>query len=243
MTVPVPVAVMPVAVMPVPVPVLVPVLVPILPVVVAMPMLVSHRRMIAPSYDTRLTCFDVARTRRPMYPLRMWFLSLLACDPGSYEDVRIVQASLRGVDIDRIAILGGPQGGFAELDWDGPAGESGSLPVRMRGGAVGVVLDISGDLSPNSVVPIDLSEAGTEVTLRDALGTYSGMGWSFVVGLGGSGRSLSNGRGASFGEAHFSAGIGVFAGVEWLRIRPVDDAWDSIDDTGFGPPTDSGVMF
>ena len=174
----------------------------------------------------------------------MWFLALLACDPGAYEDVPIVEASLRGVDIDRVAVIGGPQGGFAELDWAGPFGDTGTVPVRVRGGALGVILDIAGDLSPDSIVPIDLSEAGTEVTLRDAMGTYSGMGWSFVVGLGGSGRSLSNGRGASFDEAHFSAGIGVWAGVEWLRVRPVDDAWgDDPEDTGSGPPDDSGVMF
>lgn len=188
------------------------------------------------------------------------FLALLGCARvGDPADDPVESATLVNLDTNAMMVVGGPLFGDAILVYTMPGGGSRSLPVAVNGGALGLVLAMSADLNMNSDVALDLSDADDDLRVRDLLGTYVGTGWNLTMALGGSGNRLRNGHGVRLSDEHFTVGIGIEAGLEWLRVREggnedgLDDDWNpdsGLDsgDTGRGetgpvdtaPPVDTG---
>jgi hypothetical protein len=179
---------------------------------------------------------------------RMLVLGALAgCAPlGDFEDEPIVGATLVDLDTNSAAVITGYVGGDALLVYERPDGSSGSFPVAVEGGLLGAVMSVTVDLNPNSNVALDLSEADEELTVRDLMGTYRGGGWNVTIGLGGSGHSLRNRSGVQLTDEHFTAGVGIETGFEWLRIHEGgsesgDDGFTWGNDTGPFGDTDPDV--
>lgn len=130
------------------------------------------------------------RAMRHLLPL---VLFAVACAPlGEVPDVRVASATLVNLDTNTIAVLAGPTMGDALLVYTTPDGDTGSIPVSVSGGTVGVVFEMAADLQPGSDVRLDLSQADEDLRLDDLLGVYRGSGWGLTLGFGGSGMRLRN---------------------------------------------------
>jgi hypothetical protein len=151
----------------------------------------------------------------------MWLL-LAGCVVEGRDDWEILPISrawFEEFDKSSFALVGGVMGGDAVLAWDGAYGP-GAMPVRLGGGTLGLAFEFMGDIEGHDgVVPIDLSRVN-EPTVADVLGTYKGTGAAAGVIIGGATGRARNGRGASFSEGHFAVGMGVWAGFEWIIVRP-----------------------
>jgi uncharacterized protein (TIGR03382 family) len=165
---------------------------------------------------------------------------LIGCAPlGDPADDFVESATLVNLDTNHLVVLTGPVGGDAILVYTTPDGRTGSLPVGVNGGAIGVLFAMSADLNMNDDVPLDLSDADEDLQVRDLLGTYGGSSWNVTLGFGGAGNRLKNGHGVRLSDEHFTVGVGMEVGLEWLRIREgghedgLDDDWtdDTADDT------------
>ncbi len=167
--------------------------------------------------------------------LRLFAFPLLlgSCVAIQDNDVPVDEAWLTSVDIDRGGVLLAGQGGDAILGWSGPEGD-GAMSVALGGGAGGLLFDVSIDLSENDSATLDLSNADEDLVVRDLLGTYTGIGGSVTTGIGVSSRTLTNKAGVRLKESHINGGVGLYGGIEWLRIRPGGNDWS---DTGVDVPT------
>lgn len=150
-------------------------------------------------------------------------LLLTACvDRGAWDGVPVDRAWLEEFHLSRVDVVIGFADGDALLVFEGPGGVD-AVPVHLGGGGVGVVFDVAIDPEGHAgVVEIDLSDV-ERPTVGDVFGTYTGAGFQGALIVGGSARSLKNGRGASFREDHFAVGLGVFAGFEWVVLKEGGD--------------------
>jgi len=181
---------------------------------------------------------------RTLIPL---VLFAAACAPrGEVPDVRVASATLVNLDSNTVAVLAGASAGDALLVYTTTDGSSGAIPVAVTGGTVGAVVEIDVDLNPGSDVPLDLSDADPDLTLDDLFGTYRGSTWGLTLGFGGAGMTLRNKHGVRLSDVHWTAGVGIYGGFEWLRIRRggdegQDDDTGVIDDSGVPvPPPSTG---
>jgi MYXO-CTERM domain-containing protein len=154
--------------------------------------------------------------------LRSMWLLLAGCVVEGRDDWEILPISrawFEEFDKSSFALVGGVMGGDAVLAWDGAYGP-GAMPVHLGGGTLGLAFEFMGDIEGHEgVVPIDLSRVN-DPTVADVLGTYKGTGAAAGVIIGGATGRARNGRGASFNEGHFAIGMGVWAGFEWIIVRP-----------------------
>jgi uncharacterized protein (TIGR03382 family) len=181
----------------------------------------------------------------------MWLL-LAGCVVEGRDDWEILPISrawFEGFDKSAVALVGGALAGDAVLAWDGVYGP-GAMPVHLGGGTLGLAFEFLADVEGHDgVVPIDLSRVN-EPTVADVLGTYKGSGASVGVIIGGATGQARNGRGASFREDHFAIGMGVWAGFEWITVRPSSGEGSlttTLYDTGptwpTFPTTDTGTAY
>lgn len=157
-----------------------------------------------------------------MVPLFWSSLACTAVDEG-WESIPIASAWLEQFDRSTLALVGGGFDGDALLAWQGPYG-LGVTPVHVGGGTFGLVFAISIDPEGHDgVVPIDLTGVDAP-TVDDVFGTYQGTGVAAGLGAGVERSRVRNASGASFREDHFAVGLGLWAGIHWIRLSPAEPA-------------------
>jgi len=165
--------------------------------------------------------------------LALSLLAAAACrnpDRAMLAHLVVTSAELRGMTTGRVAVIGGPVQGSADLVIVDDQGFEESFPVELRGATLGLLYDISVDPGFHGAVPIRIDEVDGPVTGDVLLARFRGSAVSVSVGLGGVDRSLRNRHGARLSHAYFAVGAGLFAGWEWLRIRlPTDPDPDDAD--------------
>lgn len=170
-------------------------------------------------------------------------LLLAGCGPQAtgLEGIRAEAARLRDLDLATLAMIGGVVDGDATLEIDTTDGEIVAVPVTLRGGTVGLAMEMTIAIDFGIPAELDLSAAGPPVEANDLLGTYDGHGTGAVVIAGVDGRVLENRAGVVLDRDLFALGFAMFAGAEWLRIAvaPEDDDTGD-DDTGDDDPAAGG---
>jgi hypothetical protein len=162
-------------------------------------------------------------------------VSSAACrnqDRELLDDLVVASAELRALRTGRVAVLGGPVSGAADLVIVDDQGLEWTFPAALRGATLGFIVEVSADPGWHGAVPIGLEEVEGVPTGDLLLGRFRGGVVGVQAGFGLVGRDLRNRHGATLDHAYFSVGVGVFVGWEWLRIRLEgdDDVEDPFDD-------------
>ena len=170
-----------------------------------------------------------AREKRSvMRVLPLPLLLIIGCAPdlSALEAVEVERASVVDVHLTSVALVGGGTWGRGTLEVDGMGGEQLVVPVTLRGGALGAIMDFTRE-EPDLLLELP----GQPVTADQLLGGYRGSAEEFVVIVGVDVRHLHNEHGVGIDQANLALGLGVMFAYEWLRIR-VDGSRELAQDTG-----------
>jgi hypothetical protein len=160
-------------------------------------------------------------------------LPLAGCSPdlGWLEEVEVQRAWVEGAQLTSVAFIGGGTWGRGTLMIEGQQGERLTVPVTLRGGSLGGILDVSRE-EPD----LFLELPDEPVTADQLLGSYRGSAEEIVVIAGVDVRHLHNEHGVGIDQASLALGLGIMFAYEWLRIRVdgdrhivQDDGWDTAD--------------
>jgi len=174
---------------------------------------------------------------------------LAACGPdlGPLADTPVAAAQLQDLDLSSLSVIGGVTAGDAVLVFSTPRGGAGSIPVALSGPQLGLALDLAVDPEGHEgAVELDVSDVDGNPTVGQLMGTYRGTKAGGAAVVGSSARRMRNRHGVSFRESHLQLGMSLFAGVEWLTVRPGGNDGSQIEaeperqpsasDTGRSPP-------
>ncbi len=170
---------------------------------------------------------------RQLLSLTPLLLALVGCaaDIGHLEEVEVKRASIVGTHLSDVVILGGATWGTGTLEVEGMAGEQLSVPVTLRGGAVGAVFDFT-----RSEPDLQLELPDEPITADQLLGSYRGSGEEITIIAGVDVRHLHNEHGVGIDQACLAWGLGIMFAYEWLKVRVDPDRQiysdDSWADTG-----------
>lgn len=156
-----------------------------------------------------------------------------APDLSTLEAVEVERARVVGTRLSSVALFGGGTWGTGTLEVDGSAGELLEVPVTLRGGTLGAILDLTRE-EPE----LQLELPDQPVTADQLLGSYRGSTEEIVVIAGVDVRHLHNEHGVGIDQATLAWGLGVMFAYEWLRIR-VDGDRHLVQDTGWS--SDDGL--
>jgi hypothetical protein len=167
---------------------------------------------------------------------------LPGCTPDTsfLAEIEVREAWVEDLRLTSAALIGGPCWGRGELVIEGQGGEHVEVPVKVRGGMVGVALDFSRE-EPE----LWLELPDHPVQGDDLLGGYRGSGEQVTVLAGVEVRHLHNEHGVGIDQPSLTWGVGVMFAYEWLRLRldgeptgepagePTGEPWSDAD-TGWG---------
>jgi len=155
-------------------------------------------------------------------------LLLLGCSPdlSELEAVEVHRASIVDTTLSSVALFGGGSWGQGTLEIEGSAGEQLTVPVTLRGGALGAIIDATRE-QPD----FQLELPDEPITADQLLGSYRGSGEEVVIIFGVQIRHLRNEHGVGIDQASLAMGFGIMFAYEWLRIR-VDGDRELYEDTG-----------
>jgi len=161
-----------------------------------------------------------------------WVLPLLllvgcAQDLSELEAVEVERANIVGVQLTSVALFGGGTWGRGTLEVDGLHGEQLVVPVTLRGGALGAIVDITRQ-EPDLLLELPQQT----ITADQLLGSYRGSAEEVVIIAGVDVRHLHNEHDVGIDQANLALGFGVMFAYEWLRVR-VDGDRHIVADTGW----------
>lgn len=151
----------------------------------------------------------------------------LGCSPdlGWLEAVEVQRAWVEVDQLTSVAFIGGGTWGTGTMVVEGQQGEQLEVPVTLRGGTLGAILDATRE-EPD----LFLELPDDPITADQLLGAYRGSTEEIVVIAGVDVRHLHNEHGVGIDQASLALGLGIMFAYEWLRIR-VDGDRSIIQDT------------
>jgi len=173
-----------------------------------------------------------ASVEEPAETAMSWVLSMLllvgcAQDLSELEAVEVERASILDVQLTSVALFGGGTWGRGTLEVDGLHGEQLVVPVTLRGGSLGAIVDITRQ-EPDLLLELPQQT----ITADQLLGSYRGSTEEVVVIAGVDVRHLHNEHDVGIDQANLALGFGVMFAYEWLRVR-VDGDRHIVADTGW----------
>jgi hypothetical protein len=152
-----------------------------------------------------------------------------ACSAPRLDDIFPQRARLRGASVVSVGMLGGAGLGAASLEVDEVDGTRWRVPVSIKTGSVGAIMELT---TWGSDFDLDLTFADAP-TGTELLGTYDGGYGNVSLLVGGMGLKLENEHGVTMAGTSISSGFSINAGHLWLGLEV---GGDPVQVEGSPPP-------
>jgi hypothetical protein len=170
-------------------------------------------------------------------------MALAGCkgvDGRDLEDIVVQAAWLEDVELRTLSILGGSVGGAGTLVIETPDDELIETRLRLRGGSLGLGLELFPWMVPVFQAPLRLPDDG-EITGDMLVGQFTGNSESISVIGGIEARHLRNRHKVRIDAPLVAMGVGLMISYDWLALDPVrtvlpgDELLGDTGDTGVFP--------